>query len=190
MNRAIPELYEDANAENALEWASGSFWNACLQAWAMTRNVAIMIDREAPPDEDPGSEYRLKRVDVVGKAFANQSKRRLTFLFCELKSAGATPRKLQEVEIQAQRACEAYLNAPNRINDVVFAMCCVGTSCRAFKYIKDEDFDWKPMWGSNSEADATLYFDAGDPLRSIYIWQALNSMLNTIGVPLADESYL
>ncbi|KAK1046372.1 hypothetical protein LTR74_017969, partial [Friedmanniomyces endolithicus] len=98
----------------------------------------------------------------------------MTLMYIEVKRADATQTDFQTVELQAQDACEAYLNAGRRMTDEVYAMCVVGPLCRMFRYVKDSDFGWKAQWGNNAEYDRTQHIDVATT-QSLRIWETLGA---------------
>ena len=161
-----------------------------LEAFRDNQGEAFTLSVQSPPVTDPKSDQRLRRIDVVLKSYMAPSRKRFPVLFHEAKRAEGGAPDYREVEMQAQGACEEYLNSREAVSTVVFAMCCVGTRCRMFRYIKEHGFDWSPMWGNKKEFDATQYFDAMDPFGSPYIWRALISMPELLGIPLERKAYL
>ena len=194
----LPKLYQAANnvyradsRKRAIEWQSRNFWFAVLQAFIDNEEeVALRLFPETPPIADPQSEQRLRRVDGVLSAYMATSHTRVPILFLEAKIAEGGSADYKEVEKQAQGACEDYLNSSEAVSSVVFAMCCVGTRCRMFKYIKEEGFDWAPMWGNKKEADSSQYFDAMDPFGCMYIWRALRSMTAVLNLAFEKKAFL
>lgn len=184
----LPTLYNKANAESAMEWQAIAFWHAFLEAWRDHSGKAITITDQSPPDEDPNSEYRLRRIDVIVDGYALKGKKRFTILIIEVKGAHVNRSEYQRVEIQARGACEAYFNAPGTETTMIYAMCAVGTRCRMFRYTAD--LDWEPMWGDDTEFDSTQYIDAADKTKGLLVWRALSGMLQHPPTDLADKTYL
>ena len=181
-------LYNETNAEGAMEWQAIKFWHAFLEAWKDHSGKAITITDQSPPDQDPNSEYRLRRIDVIVDGYTNQEKKRFTILIVEVKGAHVNRSEYRTVEDQAQGACEAYLNAPGNMTTMIYAMCAVGTHCRMFRYTGN--FDWEPMWGEDTEYDRGEYIDAADRTKGSLVWRALNVMLQQPPTELADKAYL
>lgn len=83
LSHDLPDLYNEARRGLAQEHESRSFWTAVLESWKSMQNVALRIFAEVPPDPDPASDYRLRRVDITVQGYEDATHRRLVLLFLE-----------------------------------------------------------------------------------------------------------
>ena len=182
-------LYLQMFSPGATEPQARAFWEEVLDALISASEKALRRRTEQPPVTSTLSEHRRRRVDIHLDSFVDESKKRITLIYIEVKRADAKQADFQTVEMQAQDACEAYLNSPESLTSEVYAMCVVGPLCRLFRYIKDSDFDWEPLWGKNEEYDRTQYIDVADG-QSRQIWDTLNAIIRSHSAGLASKSYL
>lgn len=183
------KLYRQMFSVGATEPQARAFWEEILDTLISTSEKALRRRTEQPPVTSALSEHRRRRVDIHLDSFVEESKKRITLMYIEIKRADATRADFQTVEIQAQDACEAYLNSPESVTSEVYAMCVLGPLCRMFRYIKDSDFDWEPLWGNNEEYDRTQYIDVAEE-RSKEIWNTLNAIVRSHSAGLANKEYL
>ena len=183
------KLYRQMFAVGATEPQARAFWEEILDTLISTSEKALRRRTEQAPVTSALSEHRRRRVDIHLDSFVEESKKRITLMYIEIKRADATRADFQTVEIQAQDACEAYLNSPESATSEVYAMCVLGPLCRMFRYIKDSDFDWEPLWGNNEEYDRTQYIDVADE-KSRQIWDTLTAIIRANSAGLANKEYL
>ncbi|KAK3669461.1 hypothetical protein LTR78_010647 [Recurvomyces mirabilis] len=189
LRKDLKELYQLANAEDAQEADSIRFVGAVLDAWISCTGKALVRTAEQPPTTEDHGEHRRRRVDIVVDGFDETNERRVRVLFVEAKGANARSNKYQEVENQAQNACEAHLSQLGRHHVLVYAVCVVGTAFRVFSYFTGREETWRPLFGGPEEYDHTQYVDASST-TSINIWHALMYIVHNPPKLLADMSYL
>ena len=133
-------LYDDANATGAQEWPSVDFVVSVLEAYRDLPDQphALTIRQEHPPVKDRHSEYARTRQDIYMYSYRRADKQRFPLIVTEAKLAEGGKADYVEVELQAQRACEAYLNSKERVGDKIAALTAVGPTFRAWTYTRDE----------------------------------------------------
>ncbi|KAH9827223.1 hypothetical protein Tdes44962_MAKER03034 [Teratosphaeria destructans] len=150
--------------------------------------LACTIKHQVPPDTDPRSPYRRRRVDFTVDFFdENQSNRQFTLLFVEVKGAHVAASEYETVEGQVFDASETYGRSLSTHSNVVFAMTAVGTKWRLFKWAED----FQPiMQRYTSETDLREYQDAANPEASLTFLNLLRRMLQLVPAKLAGKDYL
>ena len=156
LHEDLPNIYSDANATGTHERHSVDFVVSVLEAY-----------RDQPKDRH--SEYARTWQDIYMYSYTRADKQRFPLIVTEAKLAEGGKADYVEVELQAQRACEAYLDSTERVVDKIAALTAVGPTFRGWIYTRDKP-RWTPAWGSPTEYDPTLYIDAASP----YSWFIYN----------------
>jgi len=151
----VRKLYNDANAPQAQEHETITFWEYLFNKRYFTGEAWFVASQKPPSTE---VEDRRRRIDLNVNYFDGASGEIKIVAIVEGKRASTQPAVVEQVEAQAYQACAARC----RSGGSVWAITVIGTAARVWKYTTVPIPSWECVTGGD-QPEFRWYIDADWP---------------------------